>query len=203
MSSSSTARDGLVESDVKDEESPVESDVKDEESPLAEPVVFDENSSLRFCDSSSFVKTHALLVQTTVRGRRNSWYWQVSDEMKKICRCLVHIMKSQHSIGKILDGSLSSSHIWICSGTGKAQLRNISFTDKDFSLDKIKEDYKMLSEVIKEIIRMWGGDKSLSDLPDDFVGFLDYLEKDLLTNRDEFMAANHCALLPMSNMYVV
>lgn len=49
-----------------------------------------------------------------------------------------NILTSQHSIGKILDASLSASNVWICLGIGKAQLRDVSFSNKDFSQDRLK-----------------------------------------------------------------
>ncbi|CAL4937798.1 unnamed protein product [Urochloa decumbens] len=119
--------------------------------------------------------------------------------MKKVTRCLVQIFKSQHSIGKVLDDSITASNVWICIATGRAQLRDVTFTDKAYSLQRVKQDYKTLSKVLKEIVLVWGGKKALGDTPSDYLGFLSYLENDVLAVRDEFMAENHCALVPISN----
>ncbi|CAN6290566.1 unnamed protein product [Urochloa humidicola] len=196
--SSRTAAKALVRSDTK-EGTPVQSDAKDKGSHVSKPNVIDQSSALGFCDVNSYVKKKPVLVKDFARGRANTSFRRVSEDMKRVSRNLVQIFKSQHSIGKVLDGSVTASNVWICIATGRAQLRDVTFTDKSFSLQRVQQGYIALSKVLKEVVYMWGGQNALANAPSDYIGFLSYLENNVLAVRDEFVAENHCALVPISN----
>ncbi|CAO2202938.1 unnamed protein product [Urochloa humidicola] len=155
----------------------------------------DESSAEELCDAKSYAKANAMLIQVQVLGT-SKIFWRLSDKATRISRKLALILRSQHSVGKSLAARLQVSHVWIGSA-GSVKLRGISFTDKGFSIERVRDDYKQLSRVLQALIRMSGGD--VAKLPPDFKGFLALLGNDNLAMRNEFLIVNNAALLPMKN----
>ncbi|CAL4963793.1 unnamed protein product [Urochloa decumbens] len=155
----------------------------------------DESSAEELCDAKSYAKANAMLIQVPVLGTSKR-FWRLSDQATRISRKLALILRSQHSVGKSLAARLQVSHVWIGSA-GSVKLRGISFSDKGFSIERVRDDYKQLSRVLQALIRISGGD--IAKLPPDFRGFLALLGNDNLTMGDEFLIVNNAALLPMKN----
>ncbi|XP_066372177.1 uncharacterized protein [Miscanthus floridulus] len=88
------------------------------------------------------------------------------------------------------------SNVWIGS-TGNVKLRGARFTGEGFSNERVRDDYKNLSWVLKQLISISGGD--INKLPPDYSQFLFLLTKDNLTTEDEFLIVNNAALLPLKN----
>jgi hypothetical protein len=61
----------------------------------------------------------------------------------------------------------------------------------------VRDDYKNLSRVLKQLISISGG--YINKLPPDYREFLLLLMKDNLTTEDEFLIVNNAALLPLKN----
>ncbi|KAL6653434.1 hypothetical protein ACP70R_009012 [Stipagrostis hirtigluma subsp. patula] len=155
----------------------------------------DESSAEGLCSAESYAKANAMLIQVPVLGTTKS-FWRLSDEATRISRKLALILRSHHSVGKYLTAHLQVSNVWI-SSRGSAKLRGVSFSDKQFSIERVRDDYKHLSRVLRKLIRISGGD--ITKLPPDYKEFLVLLTRDTLTMRDEFLIVNNSALLPMKN----
>ncbi|KAJ1253771.1 hypothetical protein BS78_K191600 [Paspalum vaginatum] len=161
----------------------------------------DESSAEGLCDAKSFAKANAMLIQVPVLGTTRT-FWRLSDTATRISRKLALILRNHHAVGKRLASPLQLSNIWIGIGGGSAtgstvKLRGVSFTDKGFGVERVRDDYRHLSAVLRSLIRASGGD--LNRLPPDYREFLALLESDALAMEDEFLVVNNAALLPMKN----
>ncbi|TVU50223.1 hypothetical protein EJB05_01587 [Eragrostis curvula] len=157
----------------------------------------DESSAEGLCDANSYAeaKANTLLIQVPVLGTTKT-FWRLSDEATRITRKLALILRSHHSVGKYLTADLQMSNIWI-SYSGSVKLRGVSFTDQDFSIKSVRDDYKRLSSVMQAFILISGGD--ITKLPPDYKEFLTLLGSETLEMEDEFLIVNSSALLPMKN----
>ena len=155
----------------------------------------DEYSAERLRDAMSYAKDNAMLIQVPVLGTTKT-FWRLSDEATRISRKLALILRSQHSVCKYLTAPLQVSNVWVGSA-GNVKLRGARFTTKGFSIERVRDDYKNLSRVLKQLISISGGD--INKLPPDYSQFLLLLTKDNLTTEDEFLIVNNAALLPMKN----
>ncbi|XP_066372176.1 uncharacterized protein [Miscanthus floridulus] len=155
----------------------------------------DEYSAERLRDAMSYAKDNAMLIQVPVLGTTKT-FWRLSDEATRISRKLALILRSQHSVCKYLTAPLQVSNVWIGS-TGNVKLRGARFTGEGFSNERVRDDYKNLSWVLKQLISISGGD--INKLPPDYSQFLFLLTKDNLTTEDEFLIVNNAALLPLKN----
>jgi hypothetical protein len=155
----------------------------------------DESSAQELRDAASYAKENAMLIQVPVVGTTKT-FWRLSEEATRISRKLALILRNHHSVCKYLTAPLQVSHVWIGS-TGNVKLRGVSFTDKGFSIERVRDDYENLSMVLMQLISISGGD--INKLPPDYIEFLLLLTKDNLTTEDEFLIVNHAALLPLKN----
>ncbi|TVU51565.1 hypothetical protein EJB05_03000 [Eragrostis curvula] len=155
----------------------------------------DESSAEGLCDAESYAKANPMLIQVRVQGTTKK-FWRLTDEATRISRKLALILRSHHSVGKYLAAPLQLSDVWI-STAGSVKLRGVRFTGKRFSIQRVRDDYRHLSRVLQSLIRTSGGD--ITKLPPDYKEFLELLESNTLTMKDEFLIVNNSALLPMSN----
>ncbi|TVU00407.1 hypothetical protein EJB05_54175 [Eragrostis curvula] len=155
----------------------------------------DESSAEGLCDAESYAKANPVLIQVRVQGTTKK-FWRLTDEATRISRKLALILRSHHSVGKYLAAPLQLSDVWI-STAGSVKLRGVRFTGKRFSIQRVRDDYRHLSRVLQSLIRTSGGD--ITKLPPDYKEFLELLESNTLTMKDEFLIVNNSALLPMSN----
>ncbi|KAL6597338.1 hypothetical protein ACP70R_021800 [Stipagrostis hirtigluma subsp. patula] len=155
----------------------------------------DESSVEGLRSAESYAKANEMLIKVKVLGTKKT-FWRLSDEATRISRKLALILRSHHSVGKYLTAPLQVSNVWI-SSSGNVKLRGVSFSDKHFSIERVRDDYKHLSRVLRALIRISGGD--ITKLPPDYKEFLALLRRDTLTMRDEFLIVNNSALLPMKN----
>ncbi|KAG0513120.1 hypothetical protein BDA96_10G073900 [Sorghum bicolor] len=137
-----------------------------------------------------------MLIQVQVSGTATKTFWRLSDEATRISRKLALILGNHHSACKCLSDPLQVSNVWVGS-TGNVKLRGAKFTDKGFSIERVRDDYKNLSMVLKQLISISGGD--INKLPPDYNNFLLLLTKDNLTEKDELLIVYNAALLPMKN----
>jgi hypothetical protein len=157
----------------------------------------DESSAEELRDAASYVQHNAMLIQVPVVGTART-FWRLSDEATRMIRKLALILRNHHSVCKCLAAPLQASNVWVGSA-GNAKLRGARFTDKGFSVERVREDYRNLFWVLQQLISISGGDTS--KLPPDYIDFLSLLTEDNLTNKDEFLVVNHAALLPLKNRY--
>lgn len=155
----------------------------------------DESSAEELRDAASYVQHNAMLIQVPVVGTART-FWRLSDEATRMIRKLALILRNHHSVCKCLAAPLQASNVWVGSA-GNAKLRGARFTDKGFSVERVREDYRNLFWVLQQLISISGGDTS--KLPPDYIDFLSLLTEDNLTNKDEFLVVNHAALLPLKN----
>lgn len=158
----------------------------------------DESSAEELRDAASYVQHNAMLIQVPVVGTART-FWRLSDEATRMIRKLALILRNHHSVCKCLAAPLQASNVWVGSA-GNAKLRGARFTDKGFSVERVREDYRNLFWVLQQLISISGGDTS--KLPPDYIDFLSLLTEDNLTNKDEFLVVNHAALLPLKNRYL-
>jgi len=158
----------------------------------------DESSAEELRDATSYAKDNALLIQVPVLGTATKTFWRLSDEATRISRKLALILRNYHSVCKCLTAPLQVSNVWVGSA-GNVKLRGARFTTKGFSIERVRDDYKNLSRVLKQLISISGGD--INKLPPDYSEFLLLLTKDNLTTEDEFLIVNNAALLPLKNRY--
>ncbi|CAD6340049.1 unnamed protein product [Miscanthus lutarioriparius] len=156
----------------------------------------DESSAEELRDATSYAKDNALLIQVPVLGTTTKTFWRLSDEATRISRKLALILRNYHSKCKCLTAPLQVSNVWVGSA-GDVKLRGARFTTKGFSIERVRDDYKNLSRVLKQLISISGGD--INKLPPDYSEFLLLLTKDNLTTEDEFLIVNNAALLPLKN----
>ncbi|CAD6337460.1 unnamed protein product [Miscanthus lutarioriparius] len=156
----------------------------------------DESSAEELRDATSYAKDNALLIQVPVLGTATKTFWRLSDEATRISRKLALILRNYHSVCKCLTAPLQVSNVWVGSA-GNVKLRGARFTTKGFSIERVRDDYKNLSRVLKQLISISGGD--INKLPPDYSQFLLLLTKDNLTTEDEFLIVNNTALLPLKN----
>ncbi|TVU27384.1 hypothetical protein EJB05_29992, partial [Eragrostis curvula] len=166
--------------------------------------------------------TKALLRRAACYGKMEQWpeipTAQAQDHANladgpKICanealahRCRCNTEDIDESSAEELCGAVSYakanamliqvSNVWI-SSTGIVSLRGISFTSKQFSIERMRDDYKHLSRVLLVLISISGGD--ITKLPPDYEEFILLLRTSTLTVQDEFLIVNNSALLPMKN----
>jgi len=155
----------------------------------------DESSAEGLRDAMSYAKENPMLIQVPVLGTARK-FWRLSDKATRISRKLALILESQHSAGKYLTAPLKLSNVRIGS-TGSAKLRDVSFSAKGFSIERVRDDYKHLSKVLLKLIENSGGD--IANLPPDYSEFLVLLGRGNIKMEDEFLIVNHVALLPMEN----
>ncbi|TVU27406.1 hypothetical protein EJB05_30015, partial [Eragrostis curvula] len=155
----------------------------------------DESSAEGLCGVVSYAKANAMLVQVPVLGTTKK-FWRLTDNALRISRKLALILKSHHAVCKYLTAPLQVSNVWI-SSTGIVRLRGISFTSKQFSIERMRDDYKHLSRVLLVLISISGGD--ITKLPPDYEEFILLLRRSTLTVQNEFLIVNNSALLPMKN----
>lgn len=155
----------------------------------------DEWSAEELFEMESYAKANAMLLQVPVLGTMKT-FWRLSDEATRISRKLALILRNHHSVNKYLAAPLRVSNVWI-SSSGNVKLRGVRFSGKRFSLKHVRDDYKDMSRVLHELIRISSGD--ITKLPQDYKAFLALLVRDTITPKDEFLIVNNPALLPMSN----
>jgi len=156
----------------------------------------DESSAEELRDATSYAKDNALLIQVPVLGTATKTFWRLSDEATRISRKLALILRNYHSVCKCLTAPLQVSNVWVGSA-GNVKLRGARFTTKGFSIERVRDDYKNLSRVLKQLISISGGD--INKLPPDYSQFLLLLTKDNLKRKDEFLIVNNAALLPLKD----
>ena len=157
----------------------------------------DESSAKRLYDAMSYAMANMMLIQVPVLGTTKEFY-RLSDKATRISRKLALILRNYHSKCKCLTAPLHVSNVWVGSA-GNVKLRGARFTTKGFSIERVRDDYKNLSRVLKQLISISGGD--INKLPPDYSQFLLLLTKDNLTTEDEFLIVNNAALLPLKNRY--
>ncbi|KAL6597335.1 hypothetical protein ACP70R_046775 [Stipagrostis hirtigluma subsp. patula] len=155
----------------------------------------DESSAKGLRSAESYAKANEMLIRVKVLGTKKT-FWRLSDKATRISRKLALILRSHHAVGKYLTAPLQVSNVWIGS-SGYVKLRDVSFTNNHFSIERVRDDYKHLSKVLQALIRISGGDTT--KLPPDYKEFLTLLRGDTLTMKDEFLIVNNSALLPMKN----
>ncbi|CAL5074796.1 unnamed protein product [Urochloa decumbens] len=156
----------------------------------------DESSAEGLCGAVTYAKANAMLIQVPVLGTTKK-FWRLSDKATMISRKLALILKSHHAVCKYLSAPLKVSNVWISISTGTVKLRGVSFTSKQFDIERVRDDYKHLSSVLLVLISISGGD--ITKLPPDYEEFIMLLRRNTLTVQDEFLIVNNSALLPMKN----
>ncbi|TVU50224.1 hypothetical protein EJB05_01588, partial [Eragrostis curvula] len=158
-------------------------------------VDIDESSAHGLCAAKTYAKVNAMLIQVPVLGTMKT-FWRLSDKATRISRKLALILRAHHSVGKYIAAPLKVSNVWI-SNSGSVKLSGGSFTDKDFSIKRVRDDYKHMSRVLRALIRISGGD--ITKLPPDYNELLTLLGSKTLAMKDEFLIVNNSALLPLKN----